>query len=154
MTDYSNRNPISKPEPIENYDEEYVINCVIPLLEFINTHGSITDEKRIEAQTDNKAATATSQSQSRRVNKIQLSESEQDKQWPLKSPQSKVRPTTNSTKQTVQNEMDIKVIEAIEKDDPSEETLKLTTRWKEITVTTVYRGGFRSSRSSFISDRC
>ena len=29
--------------------------------------------------------------------------------------------------------MDIKTIESIEKDDPSEETLRLTTRWKEIT---------------------
>ena len=72
------RNPISKPEPIENYDEEYVINCVIPLLEFTNTHGSITDEKKVEAQTDEVAVSANNQSQSRSVNKIQLSENEQD----------------------------------------------------------------------------
>ena len=26
LTDYLSRNPISKPEPIENYDEEYVRN--------------------------------------------------------------------------------------------------------------------------------
>ena len=32
LTDYLSRNPISKPEPIENYNEEYVINCIIPLL--------------------------------------------------------------------------------------------------------------------------
>ena len=25
LTDYLSRNPISKPEPIENYDEEYVL---------------------------------------------------------------------------------------------------------------------------------
>ena len=81
LTVYLSRNPISKPEPIENYDEQYVINYVIPLLEFINTHGSITDEKKIEAQTDEVAASANSQSRSRRVNKIQLSENEQDKQW-------------------------------------------------------------------------
>ena len=29
--------------------------------------------------------------------------------------------------------MDIKTIECIEKDDPSEETLRLTTKWKELT---------------------
>ena len=29
--------------------------------------------------------------------------------------------------------MDVKVVESIDKDDPSEDTLRLTTRWKEIT---------------------
>ena len=46
LTDYLSRYPIAKPKPFENYDEEYVINCVIPSLEFINTQDSITDEKR------------------------------------------------------------------------------------------------------------
>ena len=35
--------------------------------------------------------------------------------------------------------MDIKTIESIEKDDPSEETLRLTTRWKEIAKPGDYR---------------
>ena len=139
LTDYLSRNPISKPEPNENYDEKYVINCVVPLLEFINTHGSITDEKKVEAQTDEVAASANNQSQTRSVNKIQLSEYEQDKQWSLKSSKSKVRSNTADTNQTVQNRMDIKTIESIEKDDPSEETLRLTTRWKEITKPGDYR---------------
>ena len=43
------RNPISKTEHIENYDEEYVINCMIPLLEFINNYGSITGKMNSEA---------------------------------------------------------------------------------------------------------
>ena len=130
LTDYLSKNPISKPEPIETYDEQCVINCVIPLLEFINTHGRITDEKKLEAQTDEVAALANSQSQSRSVNKIQLSENEQNKQWSLKFSQSKVRSNTADTIQIVQNRMDIKTIECIDKDDPSEETLRLTTRWK------------------------
>ena len=139
LTDYLSRNPISKLEPIENYDEEYVINCVIPLLEFINIHGSITDEKKVEAQTDEVAVSANNQSQTRSVNEIQLSEHEQDKQWSLKSSKSKVRSNTADTNQTVQNRMDIKTIESIEKDDPSEETLRLTTRWREITKPGDYR---------------
>ena len=122
LTDYLSRKPISKPEPIENYDEEYVINCVIPLLEFINTHGGITDEKKLEVKKDGVAALAISQSQSRSVNKIQLSENKQDKQWSLKFSQSKVRSNTADTNQTVQNRMDIRTIECIEEDDPSEKT--------------------------------
>ena len=31
FTDFESRNPVSKPEPIENYDEEYVICCIRPL---------------------------------------------------------------------------------------------------------------------------
>ena len=139
LTDCLCRNPISKPEPIENYDEEYVINCVIPLLEFINTHGSITDQEKLEAQTDEVAASANSQSESRSVNKIQLSENEQDKQWSLKFSQSKVRSNTADTNQTVQNRMDNKTIECVEKDDPTEETLRIKTRWKEITKPGDYR---------------
>ena len=139
LTDYLSRNPISKLEPIEKCDEDHVINCVIPLLNFFNTHVSITDEKKLEAQTDEVAALANSQSQSRSVNKIQLSENEQNKQWSLKFSQGKVRSNTADTNQTVQNRMDIKTIECIEKDYLSEETLRLTTRWKEITKPGDYR---------------
>ena len=35
--------------------------------------------------------------------------------------------------------MDIKTIESIEKDDPSEDTLRLTSRWREITKPGDYR---------------
>ena len=45
QTEYLRRNPISKPESIENYDEEYVINCILPLLEFINNYGSVVSQK-------------------------------------------------------------------------------------------------------------
>ena len=35
LTDYLSRNPTANPEPIENNDEDHVMNCVIPLHEFI-----------------------------------------------------------------------------------------------------------------------
>ena len=37
LVDYLSKNAISKREPIENYEEEYVIDCIIPLLDFITT---------------------------------------------------------------------------------------------------------------------
>ena len=52
LTNYLSRNPISKPELIENYDEEYVINCIMPLLEFINNYGSVASQKKLKARTD------------------------------------------------------------------------------------------------------
>ena len=42
-------------------------------------------------------------------------------------------------KQTRSNKIDIKIVEAIEKEDPSEETLKLITRRKEIAKPGDYR---------------
>ena len=84
-------------------------------------------------QTDKTAAQSTNnRSQTRSVNKLQLSENEQNKHWSLQTTQSEVRQTTAENNQAVQTKMDIKTIEGIEKDDPSEDTLRLTTRWKEI----------------------
>ena len=85
LTDYQARNPIAKPVPIQSYDEDYVINCVIPLLEFINTHGSITDENKAMAQTDETIAQqANNQSQARSVNKQPFSENQRTKFGNLK----------------------------------------------------------------------
>ena len=46
LIDYFSRNPISNPEPIENYDEEWVFNCIVPFLEIIKNLGSITDKEK------------------------------------------------------------------------------------------------------------
>ena len=53
LTVYLGRNPVFKPEPIENYDEEYVINCIIPLMEFVNNHDSIDEIRKKGIRTDN-----------------------------------------------------------------------------------------------------
>ena len=36
----------AKPEPIENHDEEYMINCVVPLLKFIDMAASPGERKQ------------------------------------------------------------------------------------------------------------
>ena len=78
LTDYLSRNPISNPAPIKNYDEEYVINCIIPSLEFIKKYGSITDENEIMTRTDRTNSHQTnSQSDSRHVLKLQTSDNKQ-----------------------------------------------------------------------------
>ena len=78
LTNYLSRNPISKPEPIESYDEEYVINCIIPLLEFINNYGSITDERETTTRTNQRNSHKTNnQSNSRYVLKLQTSNNQQ-----------------------------------------------------------------------------
>ena len=134
LTDYLSRNPISKREPNENYDAEYVINCKFPLLEFRNTHGSITDEKKSAARTDQKKLNQTnSQSNSRHVLKLQTNDSKYQHRSSLLSQQNSVRTYQQKDNRGQSQEMDLKTIEMIEKQDPSEETMKLTSRQKEIT---------------------
>ena len=140
LTDYLSRNPSSNPEPIENYDEEYVINCIIPLLEFINNHGSITDEKESTARTDRTNLHQTnSQSNSRHVLKPQTSDNKQQHRSSLLPQQISVHTHQYKNKYIQNKEIDLKTIEMIAKQDPSEETLKLTTRWREKTKPGDYR---------------
>ena len=139
LTDYLSRNPIAKPVPIENYDEEYVINCIIPLLEFINTHGSISDEKKATTQADKATAQQNSQSQTRNVNKQPLTTNQLNKHKPFQSLQANESNDLFTKPYHRSIDMDIKTIESIEKDDQSEETLRLTSRWGEITRPGDYR---------------
>ena len=123
LTDYLSKNPVAKLVPIENYDEEYVIKCIIPLLEFINTHGSISDEKKATKQNNN-------QSQTRSVNKQPLTINQINERKPFQTLQTS-KPNDSHHKFDHRSiNMDIKTIESIEKDDPSEDTLRLTSRWR------------------------
>ena len=58
----------------------------MPLLEFINSHGSIADEERAASQTDETTAHQTNnQSQARSVNKQPFSKNQQNKQKPVQT---------------------------------------------------------------------
>ena len=72
LPDYLCRNPTSMPEPIEKYDEEYVINCITPLLEFINKYGSNYGKMNKEARTDDieKREQKSKQSESSKRNQL------------------------------------------------------------------------------------
>ena len=148
LTDYLSRNPISKPEPIENYDEEYVINCIMPLLEFINNYGSVASQKQLEARTDqNEQREQTiNQSEPSRPNKPNPKEDEVNKRSSSLPHLNTVDTNRLNAIQTVQEiTMDIRRIEQIEKEDHSEETLNLTKRWKEL----VKPGEYRTSNGAW-----
>ena len=53
--------------------------------------------------------------------------------------QAKAPSKSNSEIQNRQNEMDAKMVQSIEKKDPLEDTLRVTTRWQEITKPGDYR---------------
>ena len=148
LTDYLSRNPISSPDPIENYDEEYVINCITPLLEFINNHGSITSKMNKEARTDDieKCERKFNQSESSKRNEPKSDWNKTNKRSSL-LPQLNIvdRNTINNEKHNHETIMDIRRIEQIEADDPSEETQQLVNRWKEL----VKPGNYQTSKGNW-----
>ena len=133
-----NRNPISKPESIENYDKEYVIKCILPLFEFINNYGSVASQKKLEARTDQNEwrEQIINQSEQNSSNKPKSKENRANKRSPSLPHPNTVDPNKPNVIQTGQETtMDIRRIEQIEKEDPLEETLNLTNRWKELLKT-------------------
>ena len=134
ITDYLSRNPISNLEPSENYDEENVINGIIPFLEFINKYGSITDKRETTTRMNQmNSHKSNSQSNSRYVLMLQTNNNQQQNRSSLVRQQNSVYVHRYKDKQSQSNKMNPKTVETIKKEDPSNETLKLTTRWKEIT---------------------
>ena len=148
LTDYLSRNPISKPEPIENYDEEYVNNCIMPLLEFINKYGSVDSRKKLEARTDqsDQCEQTINQSEQSRPNKPKLKENKATKRSSsLPHPNTVDTNKLNAIQIFQEITMDVRRLEQIKKEDTSEETLNMTTRWKEL----VKPGEYRTSNGAW-----
>ena len=134
-------------EPIEKYDEEYVINCITPLLEFINNYGT-TGQMNKEARTDDfeKCEQKFNQSESSKRNEPKSKFNKTNKRSSLLPQLNTVdRNTNNNVKHNHETIMDFRRIEQIEADDPSEETLQLVNRWKEL----VKPGEKRTSEGSW-----
>ena len=134
LTDYLSRIPISKPEPIENYDEEYVISCLTPLLEFINNFGSVAGQKKIDAQTEPSVQYEQNldQSKASKTNEPKSQENKQNQRSSLLSHLNKVHHVNAIEIHEVQTEqvtiMDNRRIAQIEREDPSEKTSNLRSR--------------------------
>ena len=121
LTDYLNRNLISEPEPIENYDEECLFNCIKPFPEFINNYGSIACKMNSEARADQteKCEQNFNQSASSKENEPKSKANRTNKRSSLLPQLNKVDQNTINNLQTVhETTMDIRRIEQIETNDP------------------------------------
>ena len=134
LTDYLSRKPIASPEPIEIYDEEYVILCLIPLLELVNNYGSITDERKTTKRTDQTSNShyTNSQSETRHVQKLQTGDNKRNNCKSLLPVENSIRNPNYKNYHYKNKKIAIKTVEKIERENPSEETLKLTKRLKDI----------------------
>ena len=137
LTDYLSRNPVSKSEPIENDDKEYVIKFLILLMLIIDNHGSIDELGKTEIKTDNseKREQIFNQSQASYQNKPKSSENiTNDRILLLSSQQPVIHVNIQQPKEYNETitRMDIKNIEQLEGQDSTAEPLALSNRWKEL----------------------
>ena len=145
---FSSRNPISKPEPIENNDKECVINCIMPLLEFLNNYGCVASQKNLEAGTNQieQREQTINQSEQSRPNKLKPKEIKANKRSSsLPHPNTVDTNRLNSIQTVKEITMDIRRVEQMERKDHSIETLNLTKRLKEL----VKPGEHRTSKTAW-----
>ena len=134
LTDYLSRNPVLPPQADDTYDEEYVINNIIPHYSFISKYGCLSNHT---SQSEN--GTAKSE---RKSNNEPLT-NDTRKQTAIDCLYSDVHTRSNSNKPNNSKHttltMDAKTIENIEARFKSAEITELTTRWKEIVKPGIYR---------------
>ena len=133
LTDYLSRNPTAPAQSDDVYDEEYVINNIVPHLKFMNRNGSLSNQ--------------TDQSQRAKLrNKPKQSKTRDQTAIACLN-----RLTNSCTYSTIDNSipiMDARTIYNLELADPSAETRNLIARWRDIVKPGVYRmSGGKSTTS-------
>ena len=123
LTDYLRRNPVMNANSDDIYDEEYVINCIIPLHAFTDQFGCLSNA-------ETKSTSQTSQSETRGVNKTAA-----DKQNQSKIEHSRIQLVNLDRKMPIKNH----IIDRLAELDQSEDTQRLIARYREIIKPGVYR---------------
>ena len=134
LTDYLSRNPVLPPQADDTYDEEYVINNIIPHYSFISKYGCLSNHA---SQSENGTEI------SERKSNNEPSTNDTREQTAIDCLNSAVHTRSkpnklNNLKHTTLK-MDAKTIENIEARFNSAEITELTTRWKEIVKPGIYR---------------
>ena len=131
LTDYLSRNPNAPPQQDEAYEEEYVINSIVPHYDFVSKVGCLRNhfvQPQLRSETPkrtkaNKQPSTEYTCEQNAINSID-------------------RITTSSTNR--QNQADTKTMDAItidnlEKIDNSQETINLIERLRNIVKPGIYR---------------
>ena len=128
LTDYLSRNPVLPPQADNTYDEEYVINNILPHYSFISKYGCFSNHL-------NQSENATEQNERKANNKPRTNDARQQKAIDCIYSDTYTRSSSNNVNniQHTKLTMDVKTIENIEtKYNSAAEITELTTRWKEI----------------------
>ena len=127
LTDYLSRYPSAPPQTDEAYDEEYVINNIIPHYKFISKHSGLSNHV-IESERE-------MGENERKVNNKPWSQDTR-KQTAIDCLNSSTLARNTTTK--MDTKMDVKTIDNLTDVDSSAETTELMQRWKEIVKPGIY----------------
>ena len=128
LTDYLSKNPSTPPQTDEAYDEEYVINNIMPHYKFISKHGCLSNHV-------NQSERETVESERKVNNKSRPQDTH--KQTAIDCLNNST--STRLTSIDIETKMDVKTIDNLAAVDFSAETTQLIQRWKEIVKAGIYR---------------
>ena len=131
LTDYLSRNSNTPPQHDEAYEEEYVINSIVPHYEFVSKVGCLSNHL-VQSQPHSETPKGT------KSNKQPSTESTRE-QNDINSIDRIKTSSTNRRNQSNIKTMDTKTIDNLEKIDNSQETIDLIERWRNIVKPGIYR---------------
>ena len=124
LTDYLSRNPSAPPQADDAYDEEYVINNIVPHYKFVAKYGCLSNH--FNQSHDATRISESKHSKTREQTAIACLN---------RPPESCINLIANSNNLT----MDARTIDNLEAADPSAETRQLIARWRDIVKPGIYR---------------
>ena len=133
-TSYLSRNPTAPLQTDDAYDEEYVINNILPHYKFITKHGCLSHQS-------DQSEGGTDETEHKTNNKLRSRETRE--QTAIDCLNNTALTRTNSSnpkfKSNSKMTMDIRTIDHIAATDSSAETTELKQRWKDIVKPGIYR---------------
>ena len=130
LTDYLSRNPTAPPQTDDAYDEEYVINNILPHYKFISKHGFRSNQfDQSEGETDKSEHKANKK----------LPSKETREQTAINCLNNTALTRTKAKPSSLNSTMDGRTIDQIAATDSSVETTELIQRWKDIGKPGIYR---------------
>ena len=131
LTDYLSRNPNAPPQQDEAYEEEYVINSIVPHYDFVSKVGCLSNHF-------NQSQSSSGTPKGRKAKKQPSTEYTRE-QNAINSLDRITTSSTNFQNQVEIKTMDARTIDNQEKTDHSQETIDLIKQWRNFVKPGIYR---------------
>ena len=141
LTDYLSRNPSAPPQTDDVYDEEYVINNILPHYKFISKYGCLSNHA-------NQLENGTTKSERKTKNEPRSRETREQTDIDCLNNLPSTRKTHLQNSSNPKIIMDARTIDNLEAADPSPETTELIQRWRDIVKPGIYRLTGATSQNS------
>ena len=134
LTDYLSRNLTAPPQTDDAYDEEYVINNILPHYKFICKYGCLSNQS-------DQSEGGTDETEHKTNNKLKSKETREQTAIDClnNTALTRTNPSNSKFKRNLKITMEIRTIDHIAATGSSVETTQLIQRWKDIVKPGIYR---------------